>query len=63
MSTCSSSSPSTTSSASRRAGSLFLATYLNGLGAGMAWRDALKTAFGMSIEAYYVNFAAYRAGL
>lgn len=40
-----------------------LATYLNGLGAGMAWRDAFKTAFGMSVEAYYVNFAAYRAGL
>jgi hypothetical protein len=29
----------------------------------MAWRDAFKTAFGMSVEAYYTNFAAYRAGL
>jgi len=40
-----------------------LTTYLNALGAGMAWQDAFRTAFGMSVDAYYVNFAAYRAGL
>jgi len=40
-----------------------LATYLNDLGAGMAWQDAFRTAFGMSVDAYYANFAAYRAGL
>ncbi len=40
-----------------------LATYLKALGAGMAWRDAFNTAFGMSVEAYYANFAAYRDGL
>jgi hypothetical protein len=40
-----------------------LTTYLNMLGAGMAWQDAFRTAFGMSVEAYYANFASYRAGL
>ena len=40
-----------------------LTTYLNALGAGMAWQDAFKAAFGMSVETYYANFAAYRAGL
>jgi len=39
-----------------------LTTYLNALGAGMAWQDAFKSAFGMTIDAYYANFAAYRAG-
>ena len=29
----------------------------------MAWQDAFRAAFGMSVEAYYANFAAYRAGL
>jgi hypothetical protein len=40
-----------------------LTTYLNALGAGTAWQDAFRAAFGMSVEAYYANFAAYRAGL
>jgi hypothetical protein len=40
-----------------------LTTYFNAIGGGMAWQDAFRTAFGMSIEAYYANFAAYRAGL
>ena len=40
-----------------------LTTYLNMLGAGTAWQDAFRAAFGLSIEAYYTNFAAYRAGL
>jgi hypothetical protein len=40
-----------------------LTAYLNGIGAGMAWQDAFRAAFGMSIEAYYASFAAYRAGL
>jgi hypothetical protein len=40
-----------------------LATYLNAIGGGMAWQDAFRAAFGMSVEAYYANFAAYRAGL
>jgi hypothetical protein len=40
-----------------------LTTYLNAIGGGMAWQDAFKAAFGMSVETYYVNFAAYRAGL
>jgi hypothetical protein len=40
-----------------------LTTYLNMLGAGMAWQDAFRAAFGMSVEAYYANFATYRAGL
>lgn len=40
-----------------------LTTYLNGIGAGMAWQDAFRAAFGLSIDAYYANFAAYRAGL
>jgi hypothetical protein len=40
-----------------------LTTYLNALGARMVWQDAFRVAFGMSVEAYYFNFAAYRAGL
>ncbi len=45
------------------AGAPALTTYLNAIGAGMAWQDAFRAAFGMSVEAYYANFAAYRAGL
>ena len=40
-----------------------LTTYLDAIGAGMAWHDAFSKAFGLSVEAYYANFAAYRAGL
>jgi hypothetical protein len=40
-----------------------LTTYLTMLGAGTAWQDAFRAAFGMSVEAYYADFAAYRAGL
>jgi hypothetical protein len=40
-----------------------LTTYLNAIGGGMAWQGAFQAAFGMSVEAYYANFAAYWAGL
>ena len=40
-----------------------LTAYYSGLGAGMVWQDAFRAAFGLSIDAYYANFAAYRAGL
>jgi hypothetical protein len=43
-------------------GLLALTGYYNALGAGMVWQDAFRAAFGMSIEAYYANFAAYRTG-
>jgi hypothetical protein len=40
-----------------------LTTYLKAIGAGSAWQDAFRTAFGLSVDAYYANFATYRAGL
>jgi hypothetical protein len=40
-----------------------LTTYFNAIGGGMAWQDAFRAAFGVSVEAYYANFAAYWAGL
>jgi hypothetical protein len=40
-----------------------LAAYYQALGAGAAWPDAFQQAFGMTVAAYYVNFADYRATL
>lgn len=40
-----------------------LATYYAAIGNGVAWPDAFKQAFGMSVQEYYDNFAAYRAKL
>jgi hypothetical protein len=37
--------------------------FWNAIGAGKPWRQAFQSAFGMSVEAYYSNFASYRAGL
>jgi hypothetical protein len=39
-----------------------LTAYYNALGSGMSWPQAFRAAFGMSVDAYYANFAAYRAG-
>jgi hypothetical protein len=33
------------------------------IGTGAPWRQAFQGAFGMSVDAYYSNFASYRAGL
>lgn len=40
-----------------------LAGYYRAIGNGLAWPDAFTAAFGMSVDAYYANFAAYRASL
>jgi hypothetical protein len=40
-----------------------LTTYLDALGEGKPWQDAFTSAFGMTVDVYYANFAAYRAGL
>jgi hypothetical protein len=40
-----------------------LTTYYDALGSGKAWPDAFAAAFGMTVDAYYANFAAYRSGL
>jgi hypothetical protein len=40
-----------------------LATYYQALGAGAAWPDAFKEAFGMNVADYYANFADYRSKL
>lgn len=45
------------------AGLRSLTTYYDAIGNGVAWPDAFVAAFGMSIDAYYSNFAAYRATL
>ena len=45
------------------AGPPALATYFAAIGNGKAWPDAFAAAFGMSIDAYYANFAAYRSTL
>jgi len=44
-------------------GLLALTVYYSALGAGMVWQNAFRAAFGMSVEAYYADFTAYRAGL
>jgi hypothetical protein len=33
------------------------------LGTGAAWPDAFQQAFGMTVSAYYADFAVYRATL
>lgn len=40
-----------------------LAAYYRALGAGASWPAAFLQAFGMSVEAYYANFAEYRSKL
>jgi hypothetical protein len=45
------------------AGAPALATYYRALGAGAAWPDAFKQAFGMSVADYHANFADYRSKL
>jgi hypothetical protein len=45
------------------AGLAALSTYYNAIGNGVAWPDAFAGAFGMTVDAYYSNFAAYRAKL
>jgi hypothetical protein len=40
-----------------------LAAYYRALGAGASWPAAFQQAFGMSVEAYYANFAEYRSKL
>lgn len=40
-----------------------LINYYTALGAGTAWPDAFKLAFGKSVEDYYADFAAYRTTL
>jgi hypothetical protein len=40
-----------------------LTTYFKALGAGKNWPDAFQQAFGRTIDAYYADFAAYRATL
>ena len=38
-----------------------LTTYYNALGSGAAWPAAFQSAFGLSVDAYDANFAAYRS--
>jgi hypothetical protein len=40
-----------------------LTTYYNALGSGTAWPTAFQSAFGLSVDAYDANFAAYRSKL
>lgn len=40
-----------------------LAGYLEAVRAGVAWPTAFAAAFGRTVEAFYAEFAAYRAGL
>jgi hypothetical protein len=40
-----------------------LTTYYNALADGTPWPTAFAAAFGLSVEAYYANFAAYRSTL
>jgi hypothetical protein len=40
-----------------------IAAYYRALGAGAAWPDAFKQAFGLNVAEYYANFAEYRAKL
>jgi hypothetical protein len=37
--------------------------FWSAIGAGTPWQQAFQNAFGMSVDAYYANFNAYRAGL
>jgi hypothetical protein len=45
------------------AGLAAFAVYYRALGAGAAWPDAFKQAFGMSVADYYANFAEFRSRL
>jgi hypothetical protein len=38
-----------------------LTTYYNALGGGTDWPTAFQSAFGLGVDAYYANFAAYRS--
>jgi hypothetical protein len=38
-----------------------LTTYYQGLGQGMTWQASFQQAFGMSVDAFYANFASYRS--
>lgn len=40
-----------------------LAAYYAAIGAGAAWQDAFASAFGMTVDAFYADFAAYRSSL
>lgn len=40
-----------------------LSTYLEAIGRGTPWRDAFATTFGLTIESFYAEFAAYRQTL
>jgi hypothetical protein len=40
-----------------------LVTYYRSLGSGTAWPDAFQQAFGMTVDAYYANFATYKSHL
>ncbi|MGZ4419234.1 MAG: hypothetical protein ACXVRV_13820 [Gaiellaceae bacterium] len=40
-----------------------LTTYYSALGSGTDWPAAFQSAFGLSVDAYYANFAAYRSTL
>ena len=40
-----------------------LSAYLEAIGRGTPWRAAFATTFGMTVEAFYVDFAAYRQTL
>ncbi|HVS84403.1 MAG TPA: hypothetical protein VHD91_02085 [Gaiellaceae bacterium] len=40
-----------------------LADYWAGIGTGMSWEDAFAAAFGMTVDQFYADFAAYKAGL
>ena len=40
-----------------------LSAYYRAIAAGQPWPAAFASAFGMSVDAFYANFAVYRAGL
>jgi hypothetical protein len=40
-----------------------LADYYADIGQGMSWEDAFTAAFGMTVDQFYADFAAYKAGL
>ena len=40
-----------------------LVDYYAAIGKGAAWQDAFRSAFGMTVDQFYADFAAYKAGL
>ena len=38
-------------------------SYFESIGRGIAWEGAFTAAFGKTVDAFYAEFAAYRAGL